>query len=431
MTIDEPLQPSQQTLEEHLQRILESPQFLRAETQRKLLLYLWSHRSEEVNEYAVATEALGRRGDFDPKFDASVRVQISRLRRKLKEYYEATGPGEPQYLAIPMGTHTLVVQESAPVSTEISEPVAETPIPTAAKASPARWLTAILAAFVCILALLTAWLLWQRQGTEAALSRANVIPTPFWNRFFEKNSSLKILMPTPVFFTFPHLQQLHVRDVEINDFRDWQRSQTLQALAQKDGPPLLDQSYTVTSDTLAALDLARYLDRVNLGDRVTFEVSDASNMSLLEHSNVVAFGARSTLQMFRDYVAALDFTMGPEEEWIDNAHPQKGEQARYSIIHEGSGRAIMPAILALLPGRAPHTKVLLLQSRYTSALVDMLTSRVGSQLFEDMYRMHGSPAYFEMVIESEVANQHDIRTWPVAIHAYTKGAPPIGSLGPQ
>ena len=75
-------------VEKHVQRVAQSAQFTRAETLKRLLLYLWVHRYEDISEYAVATDALGRRVDFDPKTDASVRVQISRLRRKLKDYYE-------------------------------------------------------------------------------------------------------------------------------------------------------------------------------------------------------------------------------------------------------------------------------------------------------------------------------------------------------
>jgi hypothetical protein len=59
-------------------RLLASPQFARAETQRKLLEYLWRHREEPISEYAIAVEALGRQENFDPTSDASVRVHISR-----------------------------------------------------------------------------------------------------------------------------------------------------------------------------------------------------------------------------------------------------------------------------------------------------------------------------------------------------------------
>src|ERR1700750_486042 len=75
-------------------RMLASQQFARAETQRKLLEYLWRHRNEPISEYAIAIEALGRHTNFDPTTDASVRVHISRLRRKLKDYYVETGESE-------------------------------------------------------------------------------------------------------------------------------------------------------------------------------------------------------------------------------------------------------------------------------------------------------------------------------------------------
>jgi hypothetical protein len=61
------------------QRLSEDCSFISGLTERK------------ISEYAVATDALGRRIDFDPKTDASVRVQISRLRRKLKDFYETEG----------------------------------------------------------------------------------------------------------------------------------------------------------------------------------------------------------------------------------------------------------------------------------------------------------------------------------------------------
>ena len=94
-------------VEKHVHRVAQSAQFTRAETLKRLLLYLWAHRDEDISEYAVATDTLGRRVDFDPKTDASVRMQISRLRRKLKDYYEGEGSGEAYMLHIPIGTHSL------------------------------------------------------------------------------------------------------------------------------------------------------------------------------------------------------------------------------------------------------------------------------------------------------------------------------------
>ena len=61
-----PPPPTQETtetadaLEAHVQRLLRSSHFARADTQRRLLEYLWQHRGENLNEYALAVEALGR-----------------------------------------------------------------------------------------------------------------------------------------------------------------------------------------------------------------------------------------------------------------------------------------------------------------------------------------------------------------------------------
>src|SRR6185369_5232612 len=92
--------------------VLASRTFERAPTLRTLLLYLWQHRGESLSEYAVATEALGRSDNFSSKVDATVRVQISRLRQRLEKYYEDEGHTARERLIIPLGSHQVEVRES-------------------------------------------------------------------------------------------------------------------------------------------------------------------------------------------------------------------------------------------------------------------------------------------------------------------------------
>ena len=415
----------EQALDGHVQRVAQSAQFMRAETLKKLLLYLWLHRNEEISEYAVATEALGRRADFDPKTDASVRVQISRLRRKLKDFYETDGVGEPHLLHIPMGTHVLTVLDGAspqpPLSIEEPEEVSVSKI---------MGIQSILTFACVVLLILSSWLLWDRHKLTGALAQPPTPPAKFWTSFLGKDAPVKIILPTPVFFTFPKRSNVHFRDTAVNDFQSWSKSESITAFAKVAGNPSLDHAYTVTSDTLAGIDLARYLDMVGMADRVAFDVSDDSTMNLLEKANVIAMGAHSTLNPFRDYLASMNFLMGPAEAWVENAHPIAGESQRYTVISEGKQRQIEPEIIAVLPGRAPNTKLLILQSRHTIALVGMLTSKVGNSLFDKIYAAHGSPKYFEMVVESETDEDRVIRTWPVAMHAYTKSAPTGANVTP-
>jgi hypothetical protein len=405
-------------LEAHVQRLIRSSHFARADTQRRLLEYLWLHRGENLSEYALAIEALGRSRSFDSSVDASVRVHISRLRKKLKDYYQQE-TGEPEILVIPTGTHQLLVIDhlaNLPVTVEM-------PAEAAAPAIDYRrrmWIAATLAVFFAMITgtLATAWLLSSRGTLEAPK------PTRFWASFLQGNAPIKIILPTPVFFRFPHNHNLLFRSTNVNDFHSIQADPDLAALTANMGTPNLDQSYTVTSDTLAAIDMARYLDTVGMNkQRISFEVTRDSNMMVLEQANVIAVGTHQTLQPLHQYLQAMNFSLAHNETDVANAHPLPGELARYNISIESPERIVRPSIVALLPGRGPGLKVLLLQSRDTAAIVSLLSSGAGSNSVEEMLRKNGSPQFYEMVVETELENNRPLRTWPVAVHAFRSGAP--------
>ena len=61
--------------------------------------------AENLKEYTIGVEALSRPRDFDPKTDPIVRVQIHRLRQKLKEYYDADGLHDSIVIEIPKGQY--------------------------------------------------------------------------------------------------------------------------------------------------------------------------------------------------------------------------------------------------------------------------------------------------------------------------------------
>jgi hypothetical protein len=63
----------------------------------------FDHGSDSLKEYTIGVEALSRPQDFDPKTDTIVRVQIHRLRQKLKEYYDSDGSRDPILIDIPKG----------------------------------------------------------------------------------------------------------------------------------------------------------------------------------------------------------------------------------------------------------------------------------------------------------------------------------------
>ncbi len=60
---------------------------------------------DQIKEYSIALEALGRPVDFDPKKDSIVRVEAHRLRRRLQAYYRGPGACQPIQIVIPNGQY--------------------------------------------------------------------------------------------------------------------------------------------------------------------------------------------------------------------------------------------------------------------------------------------------------------------------------------
>src|SRR5262245_223060 len=90
-----------------LQQILQSKTFSGCETILQILRFIVeksiADRVDEIKEYTIATEVLGRAKEFNSKDDNIVRVQVHRLRKKLDEYYKGEGARDPLQIFIPRG----------------------------------------------------------------------------------------------------------------------------------------------------------------------------------------------------------------------------------------------------------------------------------------------------------------------------------------
>ena len=155
---------------EQLQRILADSDFQSAPQLTTLLTYLvekaLTGQVEELTATAIAQAVFRRDDSFDSQTDTIVRVEASRLRRRLAQYYQGNGLSDPLLIDIPKGAYTTRFSEPAtPTSESESGPApqitghAEPAViaKAAAPASqPARKWVALLS-----LGLLLALLLWQ------------------------------------------------------------------------------------------------------------------------------------------------------------------------------------------------------------------------------------------------------------------------------
>ena len=87
-----------------LAQLLSSGEFSRSPNLEKIIVYLcekyFQGESSSIKEYHLATEVLGRPESFDPKRDSIVRVELHRLRRRLKEI-AAKSPPEAVRILLP------------------------------------------------------------------------------------------------------------------------------------------------------------------------------------------------------------------------------------------------------------------------------------------------------------------------------------------
>jgi len=92
---------------EELESILHSGIFAKAPRQTKLLEHIcneyFSGRADQIKEYNLAIEVLGKAVDFDQNRDAIVRVEFHRLRKKLREYYQGEGAARAFRIVIDPG----------------------------------------------------------------------------------------------------------------------------------------------------------------------------------------------------------------------------------------------------------------------------------------------------------------------------------------
>lgn len=92
-----------------LEAILADRRFASAERNAKFLRYVVERtlegKSGEIKETVIAGEVYGRASDYDPKTDSIVRVEASRLRQKLRRYYENEGRSAPVRIHLPSGSY--------------------------------------------------------------------------------------------------------------------------------------------------------------------------------------------------------------------------------------------------------------------------------------------------------------------------------------
>jgi hypothetical protein len=144
----------------NLEKVIGSSPFATADRLRRFLRYIveksLAREGEALKEYAIGVEVYGRKQDFDPRIDAIVRVEASRLRGKLREYYETAGRDDSIRIELPKGTY-------APLFSPRADPApsrAESAVSYPEKPAQGKSRSAIFWVAILVFAALASFLAW-------------------------------------------------------------------------------------------------------------------------------------------------------------------------------------------------------------------------------------------------------------------------------
>ena len=167
-----------------LERVLASRVFERAQRSQRFLRYLVEAAAAEppiaVKEYTIAVDVFDRSTGYDPAVDATVRVEASRLRSRLREYYDEEGRDDPWAIEVPKGHYTATFQRRSALNAARTTPAAVlTPGRSPDKEEEGRawrwWLLTAVAAFAFMLVAATAFLR-ERYRTSPAVAAVAAEP---------------------------------------------------------------------------------------------------------------------------------------------------------------------------------------------------------------------------------------------------------------
>ena len=335
-------------IERQVDRLIESPGLQHSEALCLLLRYLvlqgLDRPQEHVKEYQIALDVLGRPDSFDPHVDSAVRVQTSRLRNKLVEYYATVGSEDRILIEIPKGTYSPVFQMRRPETPSLvgESGNGSAPVTPKTRSSFRGWIAAVASVAAILLAVLVLMRVFPR--AKAVTPHPSDPLAIFWRGFLESDTEPLIVFSNAEFVGRP--------ETGLRYFTPG-----------RDAPEAVFDHYTGVGEVLSVHELDQVFGRLN--KRLQVKRGRLLNWDDAKNRDLVFLGSPSENLSLREVPLGREFrfqTMqGPPRRGdlgIVNLHPAAGEQA----VYFGSKQLPITedyALVELVKGATPARSVLL------------------------------------------------------------------------
>jgi hypothetical protein len=357
---------------------------------------------DRLKEYTVGIEALGKPESYDPRQDPSVRIQTSKLRQKIEEYYRTGGSADSIRVEFPKGGFKLVFHAAA------------APVWQRGDRTERHWRgisIALAAALVTCVGLL---MYPRRASTEVWTQELQEI----WGPFLTDKRPLVVCLGTPLFM---HIEDAgFFRSWSLNDWQTAEKSATLDTLKKKFPGSGIRPLYTFTGvgEASAAFQLGKTL----AGRRPDIQLarSNALSWEELATSNAVFLGPPKYVQHLKDIPVAQDFVVDNDAGAIRNLRPRPGEPASFSD-QPGAPDAETHALISRLPGLHGRGEIFIFASNWTAGTLGAVQYATQPDYARELLRRLRLPSgelprHYQVLIRLKLQNLYPIEISYVMHH---------------
>jgi hypothetical protein len=409
--------PDSQAFKEELERVLSSVALRNADSLRRLLSYVaeayLAGKSREVKEYTIGRDVMGKPEDYDPRVDASVRVQAGKLRQRLEQYYASEAPNSTWQIRVPKGHFEIEFKKQAQ-----PEPAAPQPPDRSA-----IWkiLTAALAV-VCLGLALWIFSLKQPQPTGVIRNEWTREMTQFWGPFVQSNKPITVVLGSPLFVRF---HNSYFRHPLVNDWATAERDlplEEMRRLLKNPTPASETHRWAPFGEAVAAFRLASVLSHRK--HDMIIKRSSVLSWEDMRASNLVFLGPRKFNPQIQDLPINQDFII--DRGAVHNLRIRPGEKATYSKPTPANTEDIPEdySVITRMRGIEGWGEMLVLGSSSTEgtwAAADYVTDP--DHLRELTRRLSAEtgrvPDCYQVLLRSRFRNQVPIQTEYVLHHVVT------------
>ncbi|MFL6213530.1 MAG: hypothetical protein ACJ74J_06500 [Blastocatellia bacterium] len=437
-----------------LERILQSQIMHGSESLRAFLRFVvqkaLDQQEDQLKEYTIATEVFGRGEQYSPRTDSVVRVQASRLRSKLQEYYFTEGKCDSVLIELPKGHYTPSFSyfqqqgNGAPVALpELKdEPVKEDSLAPISAVSapatrPAQEMLRRVGVPVLIFVLLAAVALLafdnvSRRSQANDGSGAKIINEwgTIWRPFLNGESPTLLVLSNPPVYRFTNPADPEAITRRALTLPPEQTSALTEALGDKfivkNNPApriaLCVDEYTGMGEAIGLYQVTALFG--SGGRNVLLKQSRTVSAEDLKSHNVITLGSVWTNEWSGKLPINEDF-MHTGSATIINHNPQPGEEREYRPAFDVAGKLVEDyALITLKPNISDKNTVMVLagiHSEGTQAAAEFATTKEYIKMLDERLRQiggaSGPPQYYQALLKVAVDNGIPTKMSLLAVHS--------------